>query len=86
MLACQGIGLEKEFGGDVEAAAEAFDVVFVEVALAAEDFGDDARSAEDIGEVFLQEAVLVHEELEDFARLGAEERRFRTRDGGRKRR
>jgi len=27
--------LEKQFGGDVEAAAEAFDVVFVEVALAA---------------------------------------------------
>jgi hypothetical protein len=55
----------------VEAAAEAFDVVFVEVALAAEDFGDNAGSAEDIGGVFLQEAVLVHEELEDFERLGA---------------
>src|SRR5260370_40088339 len=32
MLACQGIGLEKEFGGDVEAAAEAFDVVLVKFA------------------------------------------------------
>jgi len=55
----------------VEAAAEAFDVVLVEFALAAQNFGDDAGSAEDIGEVFLQEAVLVHEELEDFERLGA---------------
>lgn len=52
--------LEKEFGGDVEAAAEAFDVVFVELALAAENFGDDTGSAEDVGEVFLEEAVLVH--------------------------
>src|SRR5216683_3856194 len=32
MLACQGIGLEKEFGGDVEEAAEAFDVVLVKFA------------------------------------------------------
>ncbi len=74
--------LEEEFGGDVEAAAEAFDVVFVEfaprrsvrgakIALAAENLGDDAWSAEDVGEVFLQEAVLVHKEVEDFERLGA---------------
>jgi hypothetical protein len=35
-------GLEEEFGGDVEVAAEAFDVVFAEFALAAENFGDDA--------------------------------------------
>ena len=55
----------------MEAAAEAFDVVFVELALAAENFGDDAGSDEDVGEVLLQEAVLGHEELEDFERLGA---------------
>ena len=55
----------------MEAAAEAFDVVFVEFALAAEDFRNDAGCAEDIGEVLLQEAVLVHEELEDFEGLGA---------------
>src|SRR5216683_6441209 len=63
--------LEKEFGGDVEAAAEAANVVFVELALAAENLGDDAGSAEDSGEVFLKEAVLVHEELEGFEGLGA---------------
>ncbi len=62
--------LEEEFGRNVEAAAEAFDVVFVEVALAAEDFGDDTGGAEDVGKVLLQEAVLVQEELEDFERLG----------------
>jgi hypothetical protein len=62
---------EKQFWGDVEAAAQAFDVVPVELALAAENLGDDAGSAEDIGEVFLQEAVLVHKEVEDFERLGA---------------
>jgi hypothetical protein len=61
---------EEEFGGDMEAAAEAFDVVLVEFALAAENFGDDAGRAEDIGEVLLQEAVLVHEEVEDFERFG----------------
>ena len=66
--------LEEEFGGDVEAAAEAFDVVFVEFALAAENLGDDAGGAEDSGEVLLQEAVLVHEELKDFERLGAGKR------------
>jgi hypothetical protein len=55
----------------VEASAEAFDVVFVELAFAIQDFGDNARSAEDIGEVFLQEAVLVHEKFEDLDRLGA---------------
>lgn len=55
----------------MEAAAEAFDVVFVDFALAAKDLGDDAGGAEDIGEIFLQEAVLVHEEVEDFERLGA---------------
>ncbi len=54
----------------MEAAAEAFNVVLVEVALAAKDFGDDAGCAEDVGEVLLQETVLVHEELEDFERLG----------------
>jgi hypothetical protein len=53
----------------MEAAAEAFDVVFVEVALAAQDFGDDAERAEDIGEVFLEEAVLVHEKLKGFEGL-----------------
>src|SRR5260370_1362784 len=63
--------LEEEFRGDVEAAAEAFDVVLVEFALAAQDLGDDAGRAENIGQVLLQEAVLVHEELEDFERLGA---------------
>ena len=63
--------LERQFWGDVVEAAEAFDVVFVEFALAAQNFGDDAGGAENIGEVFLQEAVLVHEELEDFERLGA---------------
>jgi hypothetical protein len=63
--------LEEQFGGNVEAAAEAFDVAFVQFALAAENFGDDAGGAENIGEVFLQEAMLVHEELEDFERLGA---------------
>jgi hypothetical protein len=63
--------LEEEFGGDVEAAAKALDVVFVELALAAQDLRDDAGSAEDIGEVFLQETVLVHQELEDFEGLGA---------------
>ncbi len=57
----------------MEAAAQAFDVVFVEFALAAENFGDDAGRAEDVGEVFLEEAVLVHEELEDFEGLGAGE-------------
>ncbi len=62
----------------MEAAAEAFDVVLVKFALAAQDFGDDAGSAENIGEVFLEEALLVHEELEDFERLGAGKR------GGRK--
>ncbi len=66
----------------MEAAAEAFDMVLVEVAprrsvrgakiaLAAVNLSDDAGSDEDIGEVFLQEAVLVHEEVEDFERLGA---------------
>ncbi len=63
--------LEKQFGRDVEAAGEAANVVFVEVALAAENFGDDAGSPKDTGEVLLQEAVLVHQELEDFERLGA---------------
>ncbi len=62
---------KEEFGRHVEATAEAFDVVFVEFALAAENLGDDAGRAEDSGEVFLKEAVLVHEELEDFERLGA---------------
>jgi hypothetical protein len=65
--------LEKWLRGDVEAAAQAFDVVLVELALAAEDLGDDAGGAEDTGEVFLQKAVLVHEELEDFEGLGAGE-------------
>jgi hypothetical protein len=55
----------------VEAAAEAFDVVLVEFALATQDFGDDAGGTEDIGEVLLQEAVLVDEELEDFEGFGA---------------
>src|SRR5216683_4866084 len=63
--------LEEEFGGDVEAAAEAANVVFVEFALAAENLGDDAGGAEDSGEVLLQEAVLVHEGLKDHERLGA---------------
>ena len=63
--------LEEQFGGDVEAEAEAPNVFLVEVALAAENLGDDAGRAEDVGEVLLQEAVLVHEELEDFERLGA---------------
>src|SRR5258708_40236914 len=66
--------LEEEFGGDVEAAAEAANVVFVEFALAAENLGDDAGSAEDASEVLLQEAVVVHERLEDFERLGVRER------------
>src|SRR6266404_657645 len=65
------VDLEEEFGRDVEAAAEAFDVVFVEFALAAQNLGDDAGRAEDACEVLLEEAVLVHEELEDFERLGA---------------
>jgi hypothetical protein len=65
--------LEKQLGGDAEAAAEALDVVFVELALAAQDFGDDAGGAEDIDEVLLEETVLIHEELEHFERLGAGE-------------
>lgn len=52
--------LEKQFGRDVEAAAQALDVILVDLALAAEDLGDDAGCAEDIGKVFLEEAVLVH--------------------------
>jgi hypothetical protein len=36
-----GRDLKEEFGGDVEAAAEAPNVVLVEFALAAEDFGDE---------------------------------------------
>ena len=52
--------LEEELGGDVEAADEAFDVILIEFALAAENFGDDAESAEDIDEVLLEKAVLVH--------------------------
>jgi len=35
----------EKFGGDVEAAAEAFDVVLVEIAPAAQDFGDDTGDA-----------------------------------------
>ena len=49
--------LLEEFGGDVDAAAKAFDVVLVEFALAAENFGDNAGDTEDIGEIFLQEAA-----------------------------
>jgi hypothetical protein len=64
-----GPGLKEEFGGDLEAAAEAFDVVLVEFALATKNLGDNAGGAEDIGEIFLQEAVLVQEELEDFDRF-----------------
>ena len=75
-------GLEEEFWRNVEAAAEALDMVFVEVAprrsvrgakiaLAAVNLSDDAGSTEDVGEVFLQEAVLVYKEVEDFERLGA---------------
>jgi hypothetical protein len=41
--------LEEKFRGDVEAAAETFDVGLVEVALAAETFGDDAGRASIIG-------------------------------------
>jgi hypothetical protein len=63
--------LEEEFGGNVEAAAEALDVVLVEFAFAAENLGDDAGGAEDVGQGLLQEAVLVHEQLKDFERLGA---------------
>lgn len=37
--------LEKELWGDVEAAAEAFDVVLVELAFAAGNLGDDAGRA-----------------------------------------
>jgi hypothetical protein len=37
--------LEEEFGRNVEAAAEVFDVVFVELAFAVQDFGDDPGSA-----------------------------------------
>ncbi len=66
----------------MEAAAETFDVVLVEVAprrtvrsaecaLPAEDFGDDAGRTENIGQIFVKEAVLIHEELEDFERPGA---------------
>jgi hypothetical protein len=43
--------LEKQFGGDVEALAQALDVILVHFAFSAQDFRDNARSAEHVDEV-----------------------------------
>jgi len=54
---------EEGGGGDAESFAEFFDVMFVELAFAAEDLGDDAFGAEERGEIFRAEALPLNPRL-----------------------
>src|ERR1035437_1862789 len=61
---------KEQLWGDVEACAQAADVLFAQLALIVQHLRDDAGSAEDIEQIFLPQPVLIHQELKHLQRGG----------------
>jgi len=49
----------------VELVAQALDVLFIQLSLAAQDFQDDAKRPEDAHKIFLPQAMLIHQEAQN---------------------